>query len=432
MSNVTTASQTSSREKRLLVVANRVPREGHDGGDSVLLELLRYLTSHGVQIRFACLSPICGPSPYTRIPSSLREVSGVVAPRNLSVLGWLMSTSPFVWLSHAEIVAGNWLPQPLARVLRRLRPCRRLARIVGVPQKKGFVDAPQSRDVSYVVEQCLRFRATSVMIDFAWLSPIFDAQRLPAQVQRVILSHDLVHLRVASFISAGVEPDLPEWSAEEEGALLKRGQVVILETAEEVSLAKQLAPNCKVLCVPRSYRACPRVGSEVRGRLLFVGGGARHNVTGLQWFLGHVWPRVRESVPFAELHVCGSVCSSVAVPHCEGVHLNGRVDDLSAHYHRSACVVIPLLAGTGFKTKLVEALAHGCACVSTSAGAWGATELRGRAIRIEDGPVEFAEAVCTVLRDDQLREAMGRAAMEFARRELDPEAVLSRVLIALR
>jgi hypothetical protein len=75
--------------------------------------------------------------------------------------------------------------------------------------------------------------------------------------------------------------------------------------------------------------------------------------------------------------------------------------------------VIPLRVGTGLKAKLVQALAHGCAVVTTSVGAQGLAELEPPPFIVADTAPDFALAVAGLIADPA------------ARRELEDRAVRS-------
>jgi glycosyltransferase involved in cell wall biosynthesis len=78
-------------------------------------------------------------------------------------------------------------------------------------------------------------------------------------------------------------------------------------------------------------------------------------------------------------------------------------------------VVVPLLAGSGTRFKIIEAWAAGRAVVSTTIGAEGLPARHGENLLIADTPREFAEAVSLLLASPALRAELsvtGRALYE--------------------
>ena len=161
---------------------------------------------------------------------------------------------------------------------------------------------------------------------------------------------------------------------------------------------------------------------QVPGRSLFVGSNVNHNITGLKWFLENVWPIVLKKSPRSTLHVCGTVCDAIQ-GEFEKVCFLGQVNDLTPEYGAAKICLAPLLVGSGLKIKLVEALAHQRACVSTSSGIQGLNELKGKAIIVADTAENFAESICSILMHHYKRLSMEAHARKYVEEKLNPAAV---------
>jgi polysaccharide biosynthesis protein PslH len=92
------------------------------------------------------------------------------------------------------------------------------------------------------------------------------------------------------------------------------------------------------------------------------------------------------------------------------------VPSVVEHLARAAVVVVPLRIGGGTRLKIFEAMAAGRAVVSTSIGAEGLDVMSGRDLLLADEDAQFAGAVVELLRDNERRRALGRAAAESAAR----------------
>ena len=86
----------------------------------------------------------------------------------------------------------------------------------------------------------------------------------------------------------------------------------------------------------------------------------------------------------------------------------GYVPDVRPHFAEAACSVVPLRVGGGTRLKILDAWSMGKAIVSTSIGCEGLETVDGENIMIRDDPSEFAKAVVDVLRDEGLRNRLGR------------------------
>jgi glycosyltransferase involved in cell wall biosynthesis len=76
---------------------------------------------------------------------------------------------------------------------------------------------------------------------------------------------------------------------------------------------------------------------------------------------------------------------------------------------RARVAVVPLLAGSGTRLKILEAWAAGLPVVSTSVGAEGLTACDGEHLLLADGAAAFARSVSRLLACCDLREKIGRA-----------------------
>ena len=158
-------------------------------------------------------------------------------------------------------------------------------------------------------------------------------------------------------------------------------------------------------------------------RLLFVGAmRSWSNQDAVEWFASSVMPQILQENPATRLQVVGSGTEHLAVSN-SCVVLRGFAEDLVAEYRACDVFVCPLRVGTGIKNKLMEALASGCAIVSTTVGIEGLAVHHGKHLLVADQPLEFAHAVNRLLREPELRKRLGRAARAFTERSLSPETL---------
>ena len=115
-------------------------------------------------------------------------------------------------------------------------------------------------------------------------------------------------------------------------------------------------------------------GAHSRPALIFVGNlGYQPNCDGLLWFLGDVWPALRDVVPGVTFMVAGSNPDQQLRRLCQqdGVELIVNPQDLTPLYRLADAAIVPLRFGSGSRIKILEAGAHGVPVISTFAGAEG-------------------------------------------------------------
>lgn len=92
--------------------------------------------------------------------------------------------------------------------------------------------------------------------------------------------------------------------------------------------------------------------------LLFVGADFFANTDGMIWFIEKVSKKIN-----IDIYVAGGCCNTISkrldISKYPNVKLKGFVDDLEELYKNASGVVCPIFAGSGMKTKTIEALKYG-------------------------------------------------------------------------
>jgi glycosyltransferase involved in cell wall biosynthesis len=152
------------------------------------------------------------------------------------------------------------------------------------------------------------------------------------------------------------------------------------------------------------------------------------NVDAARWLASDVLPRVRHSVPDAELRLAGiHAPSTVRSLEAPGVTVVGVVDDADAFLRRHAVVVAPIRTGGGMRMKVLHAMALGAAVVTTPRGAEGLRLDDPAPLAIAENADDIAEAVVRLLRDGDERQRLGERARSFVEEHHSPDAVARRL-----
>lgn len=170
---------------------------------------------------------------------------------------------------------------------------------------------------------------------------------------------------------------------------------------------------------------------NVRKVVLFT--GAMHywaNIEAVRFFVNDVLPLVEQNCGEVMFHVVGNAADSLSIHQGSNVVLTGFVEDLAPYYHSCDVFVCPLRSGTGIKNKLLEAMACGCAIVTTSVGAEGLNLRPGHELLIADTAVGFASTLQLLLADSALRQRLGANARQFVAREFGFDKTRKRLMSA--
>ncbi|MCV3215243.1 glycosyltransferase family 4 protein [Plectonema radiosum NIES-515] len=411
-------------------IISRTPPYSHFGGTAYLLDFIRYLHKKGFQIEYTIISSTPGgKTPWYVIPSSFREFVNMSASGNFPIKFILLRFRPFLdWIFVPPRLLYNYLlpnfVKSIYRAIKKRQQQEKLHTIATINnnQIEAVDTLPTPEELAFVKSEFNRVKPDVVIANYAWLGSVLDVLPAKTSVVKVILTHDVLHQRVAHFKQVGTASRHSNWDWENEAIQLRKAHILLAIQSEEAKTFKEMAPLSDVICMPMSATCKTYPSSQVRGRCLFVGSDSPHNVHGLQWFLEKVWHLVLELNPHSNLHVCGAVGEKIQGTF-PNVKFLGKVDDLSAEYGVAEVCLVPLLAGSGLKIKLVEALSYSRACVATTIGAQGLQEIVDKAILLADTPNDFAAAIHQILTNPDKRRFMEEQAQAYVINRLSPESV---------
>src|SRR5262245_32230400 len=177
----------------------------------------------------------------------------------------------------------------------------------------------------------------------------------------------------------------------------------------------------------------PQAGSRPR-HLVFTGSmDWLPNEDAMTHFVRDILPRIRAAEPATSLSIVGRAPTPAVVRLAReaGIDVTGRVDDVRPHIAAGAVYVVPLRIGGGTRLKSFEAMAMGKAVVATTIGAEGLPVTPDADVAIADDPSAFADAVVRLMRDDEARHRLERAARQLVVDRFDWSAVANDLESAL-
>jgi glycosyltransferase involved in cell wall biosynthesis len=141
---------------------------------------------------------------------------------------------------------------------------------------------------------------------------------------------------------------------------------------------------------------------------------------GARWLCDEVWPLIYAAEPEAKLLLAGrKLRENDAHWEAPGIQVLGEVDDAQRFMRQAAVVAVPPRSGGGVRIKLAEALALGCATVSTTLGAEGINCKEGEHLLIADDAHAFANAVLRLFSHPETAARLGENAKLHAAEHLN-------------
>lgn len=265
--------------------------------------------------------------------------------------------------------------------------------------------------------------------------------RLPGDLPRVYTEHE-VRDRVAPVRAPATAREVPEWLAtrvnwrrwaSHQEDLWRSYDVVQAFTdrdAREIG-ARLGGAATAVRVTPFGIDLPPmRAVPGVPDRMVFIGNFTHApNADAALWLARDILPRIRRERPGATLALAG-MFPPPALRALDGpaVQVLGEVDDIDDLVAQAALVCAPVRTGGGMRMKVLQAMAHGKAVLTTPLGTEGlATEGRQPPLAVGADAEGLATSAIALLSDADARRRLGEAARGYAEQHHSPEAYAARL-----
>lgn len=425
---------------KIQIFTRAFPGDSYTGAKRYLIEFLTYLNSSGFNVELIMI----GDSPGERssiffIQSDVHKIAkihvrnnkhfGKVLFRYKKIKDWLLVPVGFLYclIKQKNDKLLDYIDNIVKKTLKN-----NYSNSKKLEPHNTYRDSLLSpAELEFAFKHINRFDPDVVVANYVWLAGLFDM--LPSKkILKVILTHEVIHQRVDIALKHNIDLNYSNWTWDKESILLNKADILLAISQEDSLTFKKMAPSAKVLYLPMPMRAHNQdLSRKIPYRCLFVGASGQTNSHGLKWFLDNSWPIIIEKLPDTTLHICGSVFKEIKNKY-QNVVFKGIVQNLTPEYAQAQLCIIPLLIGSGLKIKVVEALANGCACVSTSTGAQGLKDLIDKAIKINDNAVGFANLIIFLLNhEDEIRK-MEDFAKDYVRKKLSPDFVYRNIIQIMR
>ena len=206
-----------------------------------------------------------------------------------------------------------------------------------------------------------------------------------------------------------------------ESRLLAEFDLVLAASSADADRVHSICPGARVAVFPNSIplRAAPEVAEEEI--LAFSGNMEYHpNVSAVRFFATQVWPTLQRKHPTLVWRLIGKNPHAVQdiVAFAKRIEMTGEVPDALPEIAKARIAIVPLLAGSGTRVKIMEAWAAARPVLSSPIGAEGLPAQDGKNIVLARSPGEWAEQVSKLLRDKEQRQSLGSAGRAVFENEL--------------
>jgi glycosyltransferase involved in cell wall biosynthesis len=268
--------------------------------------------------------------------------------------------------------------------------------------------------------------------DLVWVEKLFSLSLFPMPPDKRILFdlHDIEYRKLARRLRNAPFYRLKVLQCAEY-LKLRRLERRLRKLPIEVAVCsnadrKTLGPGSRIWVVPNGVHLPardPQPPSPGNSPVFLLTGTMSYlpNVDAAHFFARSILPHIHHTVPGA----CFMIVGRDPLPAVQRLHdgekiiVTGAVPDLSSYFNKATVAVAPIRFGGGTRIKILEAMAHRKAVVSTTIGAEGIDGRSGKHFILADAPAAFAEACLTLLRNSDVRERLGNEAQRLVEEQYD-------------
>jgi len=204
---------------------------------------------------------------------------------------------------------------------------------------------------------------------------------------------------------------------------------ILTLTKEDSDILINYAPNLKnkIMVVPHGVNTGFYVPPEEKSwnrkntkNILYIGNFQHYpNVDAVKNFVNYCWDRILQKVPDARFYAIGFNPPQKLLDLRSGnviVQEGGDNENVRRFYWNSDVFVAPIALGTGFRGKLLEAMACGLPVVATSRATFGINPTNEKNMLVADDYAAFSEYVIMLLKDVELRRQVAINALALVRK----------------
>lgn len=195
--------------------------------------------------------------------------------------------------------------------------------------------------------------------------------------------------------------------------ICRKVNAIISITEEDKETFKQHEVQTPIFTLPCGMDAPLPVNVEKSADITYLASfDWMPNQQGLTWFLQEVYPILCAKKSDIKIKIGGKAQPNSWIEKYPNITFLDWVDDASEFMMSGKVAMVPLLAGSGMRIKILDNMALGMPMVSTKIGAEGVLLQNRKSILLADSPADFAKCILELLDNEALRQQIGSNALQ--------------------
>ncbi len=280
-----------------------------------------------------------------------------------------------------------------------------------------------------------------VIIESLFVSPYISTIKSLSNAKIVLRAHNVEH-KIWERISKNTKNPLKKRYISLLAKRLKNFEIEVFKSIDGIAAMTKvdkndftkLGFNKKIIAIPTGYI----IDTDEIDKTIVEENSIFHiasmdwlpNIEGVDWFLNNVWPRINQLETNSTLYLAGrEMPDSYFNLNIPKVNVVGKVKSAKDFYLSKKIMIVPVLSGSGMRIKIIEGMALGKVIISTTVGAEGINCTSGKNIIIADTPEDFAEAICTCLKDSDYCDQIGNNAQKLIASEYSNDIISKKMIL---
>ena len=390
---------------KILLLCNKPPYPASEGGPMAMNSIITGLLEAGHQVKILAVNSPKYNVKESDIPEEYRKKTGI------------------------ELIDVDLDVKPLKALLNLFT------------RKSYHVERFISKDFKARLAELLQKEQFDVVqLEMLYMAPYVETIRQHSKAMIVLRAHNVEH-KIWERIAKDTPFFIKRWYINHLANTLKEYELSALETVDGIAAitrkdAAFFRKYCSKPIIDIPYGVYPEEFTpkyEIEGQPKFYHIGSMNwmpNEEGIRWFIDEVLPKTVEKVPSFVYHLAGrNMPEWLTTLNNPNIDVIGEVPDAKAFVAENDVAIVPLLAGSGIRIKIIESMAMGKTVITTRVGAEGILYKEDVNLIIAENKAKMVEAIRSINANPEIAMRIGQAARKLVEESYDNRKIIARLLM---